>query len=253
MKVLRAVPTESLSEKLSVQRLSDALGVRNLRVNVFTLAEGSMSKHLHRDQEEVYLVLDGTALIDVDEEQFRVGEREVLAVPARASLLRCVHAPALGGDTMFANMYQAHDALSPGLRDMLAGLRAFNTLFSTRTLARRRRRPFGSIEEGELERQGGTWHPVLRRHEDSGRMALFVNEQMTDRFEGWTVEDSAPLLDHLFALATRPAYQYRHRWRPGDLIMWDNRCTQHFAPLDYDFANLDAPENRRLMLRSTLA
>jgi taurine dioxygenase len=180
-------------------------------------------------------------------------DQAFLAVPARASLLRCVHAPALGGDTMFANMYQAHDALSPGLRDMLAGLRAFNTLFSTRTLARRRRRPFSSIEEGELERQGGTWHPVLRRHEDSGRVALFVNEQMTDRFEGWTVEDSAPLLDHLFALATRPAHQYRHRWRPGDLIMWDNRCTQHFAPLDYDFANLDAPENRRLMLRSTLA
>jgi mannose-6-phosphate isomerase-like protein (cupin superfamily) len=84
MKVVRAVPTESLSEKLSVQRLGDALGVRNLRVNVFTLAEGSLSKHLHREQEEVYLVLDGTALIDIDEEQFKVGEREALAVPARA-------------------------------------------------------------------------------------------------------------------------------------------------------------------------
>ena len=104
-----------------------------------------------------------------------------------------------------------------------------------------------------MERQGGTWHPVLRRHDQSGRMALFVNEQMTDRFEGWSVEDSAPLLDYLFSLASRPAFQYRHRWRPGDLIMWDNRCTQHFAPLDYDFANLDALQNRRLMLRSTLA
>jgi taurine dioxygenase len=180
-------------------------------------------------------------------------DQAFLPVPARASLLRCVHAPAMGGDTMFANMYQAHDALSAGLRATLAGMRAFNTLFSTRTLAARGRRPFSSIEEGELERQGGSWHPVLRRHADSGRMALFVNEQMTDRFEGWTVAESAPLLDHLFALAMRPAHQYRHRWRPGDLIMWDNRCTQHFAPLDYDFAQLDAPENRRLMFRSTLA
>ena len=84
MRVVRAVPTESISEQLSVQRLSEALGVRNLRVNVFTLAEGSMSKHMHREQEEVYLVLDGTAMIDVDEEQFKVGEREALAVPARA-------------------------------------------------------------------------------------------------------------------------------------------------------------------------
>jgi mannose-6-phosphate isomerase-like protein (cupin superfamily) len=84
MKVVRAVPTESISEKLSVQRLSEALGMRNLRANVFTLAEGSLSKHMHRDQEEIYLVLDGTAMIDVDQEQYKVGEREALAVPAHA-------------------------------------------------------------------------------------------------------------------------------------------------------------------------
>jgi mannose-6-phosphate isomerase-like protein (cupin superfamily) len=84
MKVVRTVPTESISEKLSVQRLREALGVRNLRANVFTLAEGSMSKHMHREQEEICLVLDGTAMVDVDQEQFRVGEREALAVPARA-------------------------------------------------------------------------------------------------------------------------------------------------------------------------
>jgi len=84
MKVVRAVPTESVSEQVSIQRLSDALGVRHLRANVFTVAEGSMSEHMHREQEEVYLVLDGTAMIDVDGEQFKVGEREVLAVPAGA-------------------------------------------------------------------------------------------------------------------------------------------------------------------------
>jgi mannose-6-phosphate isomerase-like protein (cupin superfamily) len=84
MKVVRAVPTEGLSEKLSVQRLSDGLGLRNMRANVFTLAEGAMSRHLHREQEEVYLVLDGMAMIDVDDRQFKVGEREVLAVPPGA-------------------------------------------------------------------------------------------------------------------------------------------------------------------------
>jgi len=84
MNVVRAVPTETISEKLSVQRLSDALGARQLRANVFTLAEGSMSRHMHREQEEVYLVLDGKALIDVDDEKLMVGEREALAVPARA-------------------------------------------------------------------------------------------------------------------------------------------------------------------------
>ena len=84
MKVVRAVPTETISEKLSVQRLSEALGARHLRANVFTLAEGAMSRHMHREQEEVYLVLDGRAMIDVDGEQLLVGEREALAVPARA-------------------------------------------------------------------------------------------------------------------------------------------------------------------------
>jgi mannose-6-phosphate isomerase-like protein (cupin superfamily) len=84
MKVVRAVPTESISERLSVQRLSEALAMRSLRANVFTLAEGSLSKHMHREQEEIYLVLDGTAMIDVDQEQFKVGEREALAVPAHA-------------------------------------------------------------------------------------------------------------------------------------------------------------------------
>jgi len=84
VKVVRAVPTETISEKLSVQRLSEALGARHLRANVFTLAEGAMSRHMHREQEEVYLVLDGRAMVDVDGEQLLVGEREALAVPVRA-------------------------------------------------------------------------------------------------------------------------------------------------------------------------
>lgn len=84
MNVVHATPTVPLSEKLSVQRLSEPLGLAQLRANVFTLAEGSMSSHLHREQEEVYLVLDGTALITVDDRQFKVGEREALAVPPGA-------------------------------------------------------------------------------------------------------------------------------------------------------------------------
>ena len=84
MKVVRAVPTESLSEQLSVQRLSAPLDLHQMRANVFTLAEGSMSRHMHREQEEVYLVLDGSAMFDVDGRQLKVGEREALAVPAGA-------------------------------------------------------------------------------------------------------------------------------------------------------------------------
>jgi len=180
-------------------------------------------------------------------------DQSFMPVPARASLLRCVHAPAVGGDTMFANMYQACEALSEGLRATIGSMRAFHSLFSSRTLAGTGRRPFSSVKEGELEELSGTFHPVLRRHEDSGRLALYVSEQMVDHFEGWTVAESAPLLDYLFQLSVRPAHTYRHRWAPGDIIFWDNRCAMHYAPIDYDFDALDLPENRRLMFRSTLA
>jgi mannose-6-phosphate isomerase-like protein (cupin superfamily) len=84
MDIVHAVPTESLSEKLSVQRLSDKLLLTQMRANVYTLAEGSMLRHLHREQEELYVVLDGTAMLDVDEARYKLGERDALAVPPRA-------------------------------------------------------------------------------------------------------------------------------------------------------------------------
>jgi len=82
-KAVRIAPTERVSEQLSVARLSAALGIEQLRANVYSLAEGAMSQHLHRTQEELYIVLDGTAIIEVDGTKHRVGPREALAVPAR--------------------------------------------------------------------------------------------------------------------------------------------------------------------------
>jgi len=83
-KAVRIAPTERVSEQLSVARLSAALGIEHLRANVYSLAEGAMSQHLHRTQEELYIVLDGTAIIEVDGAKHRVGPREAIAVPARA-------------------------------------------------------------------------------------------------------------------------------------------------------------------------
>ncbi len=84
METVHAAPTESLSEKLSIQRLGDKLALTQMRANVYTLAEGSMLGHLHREQEELYVVLDGTAMLDVDEARYKLGERDALAVPPRA-------------------------------------------------------------------------------------------------------------------------------------------------------------------------
>nr|WP_083434254.1 TauD/TfdA family dioxygenase [Sphingomonas sp. Y57] len=177
-------------------------------------------------------------------------DQSFLARPARGSLLRCVEAPAVGGDTMFANMYQAFETLSEGLRRMLEGQRAFHTLFSSRARVLNGRKP---PTEEEMARLGGAMHPVVITHPDTGRKALFISDQVVDHFDGWTVEESKPLLDYLYAHASQPAFTYRHAWRPGDIVFWDNRCTQHYTPVDYDLTNVDAPENRRLMFRSTLA
>ena len=82
-RAVRIAPVEQLSEQLSVARLSAALGMENLRANVYSLAEGAMSQHMHRTQEELYIVLDGTAMIEVDGVKYRVGPREAISVPAR--------------------------------------------------------------------------------------------------------------------------------------------------------------------------
>jgi taurine dioxygenase len=218
---------------------------------------GLLGRHAPPDYPDLFRVTniktDGKRSETENAAQQWHSDQSFMPVPARGSLLRCVHAPQHGGDTMFANMYQACEALSDGLRQTLGAMRAFHSLFSSRTLATAGRQPFSTVKEGELQELSGTFHPVLRLHEDSGRQALYVSEQMVDRFEGWTVAESAPLLDHLFSLSARPAHTYRHRWAPGDIIFWDNRCVMHYAPIDYDFAALDLPENRRLMFRSTLA
>jgi taurine dioxygenase len=218
---------------------------------------GLLGRHAPPDYPDLFRVTniktDGKRSETENAAQQWHSDQSFMPVPARGSLLRCVHAPQHGGDTMFANMYQACEALSDGLRQTLGAMRAFHSLFSSRTLATAGRQPFSTVKEGELQELSGTFHPVLRLHEDSGRQALYVSEQMVDRFEGWTVAESAPLLDYLFSLSARPAHTYRHRWAPGDIIFWDNRCVMHYAPIDYDFAALDLPENRRLMFRSTLA
>ena len=84
MDIVHVAPTESVSEKLSVRHLTDELDLTQMRANVFTLAEGSMTRHAHREQEELYVILDGTAMMDVDEARYKLGERDALAVPPRA-------------------------------------------------------------------------------------------------------------------------------------------------------------------------
>ncbi len=166
--------------------------------------------------------------------------------PALGSILYALEVPPLGGDTLFAGMYAAYDALSDGMKAMLADLRAEHS--SRHVFAEDSTRDDTDIEgrtgNPELATQDAV-HPVVLRHPDTGRKALYVNPGFTLRFEGWTDEESKPLLDYLYGHATRPEFICRFRWAPGSIAFWDNRATWHYAANDY-------AGQRRLMHRITV-
>ena len=166
--------------------------------------------------------------------------------PAMGSILYAREVPELGGDTLFASMYLAYETLSAGLKRALSGLSAVHSS----------RHVFGAGALGDSDasdRLGNpdlavqdVVHPVVVRHPDTGRCVLYVNPEFTVRFEGWTVEESRPLLDYLCRHASRPEFTCRFQWRKGSIAFWDNRATWHRALNDYQ-------GERRLMHRVTVA
>jgi len=154
------------------------------------------------------------------------------AKPPKLTLLQAHTVPEAGGDTQFANQVQAFEELSEGMQALLSGLRAVH---SGAALAR----VMGRDAPEEVV------HPVLRTHPETGHRALYVCRAFTQRFEGMTAEESRPLLDFLYAWGTRPHLTARVRWSPGDLVIWDNRCVQHYAIHDHGDAE-------RVLLRVTV-
>lgn len=151
--------------------------------------------------------------------------------PVMGSVLAAREVPDHAGDTMFASGFAAYEALSDGLKRQLERLNAVhsaNAAYSDGDLA-------GNSRMGLKAAAPATEavHPVVRVHPESGRRALFLNRLNTQRFEGWTAAESAPLLDYLCNHATRPEFTCRFRWRAGSVAFWDNRCTQHIALNDY--------------------
>jgi taurine dioxygenase len=151
--------------------------------------------------------------------------------PPMATMLVAREVPPYGGDTVWANMYAAHDALSPGMQRMLAGLRAVHSSALADVSATREDRIRDSGTDVQTEYAAE--HPVVRTHPETGRKALYVNVAHTLRFVDMTEEESRPLLCYLFEHATRPEFTCRFRWRVGSLALWDNRCTLHNPVNDY--------------------
>ena len=166
-----------------------------------------------------------------------------LTQPPMASMLYALEIPPYGGDTLFANQYQAYETLSDGLRKALDGLTAINS--STKADASKTREERLKDAGVEVKVLVGE-HPVVRTHPETGRRALYVNIGHTTHFKGWTEEESRPLLEYLWHHQVRPEFTCRFRWQPGSIAFWDNRCVQHNAVNDYQGF-------RRVMHRVTLA
>ena len=143
--------------------------------------------------------------------------------PPLGSILHLHQTPSQGGDTLFANMYAAFDALSAPMRKLLRGLTARHESDYT-----------GQYGDHPPQREfPRASHPVVRTHPVTKREALFVNAGFTRRIEGISRPESSALLAFLFEHIKNPAFHCRFPWRPYSLAMWDNRCVQHVAVWDY--------------------
>ena len=154
--------------------------------------------------------------------------------PPMASMLLALTVPPAGGDTEFANMYAAYEALSDGMKGFLGGLRAVNSSALADVSKTREDRIADATAAGHQASESyESVHPVVRTHPETGRRSLYVNVAHTARFEGMTEAESRPILQHLFAHQSRSEFTCRFRWAAGSLALWDNRCALHNPVNDY--------------------
>ena len=166
-------------------------------------------------------------------------------IPALGSLLYAKEVPTTGGDTLFAGCGAAFDTLSEGIKDTLRTLRAVHS--SRHVFGQSAAMPddvTGLFTNADQATQDAV-HPVVIRHPLSGREILYVNPGFTTHIEGWSIQESAPLLEFLYGHIARPEHTCRFHWQPGSLAFWDNRATWHLAVNDYH-------GQRRLMHRITV-
>lgn len=150
--------------------------------------------------------------------------------PPKATVLHAVRLPDKGGDTQFANMAQAYEGLGETLRRRLDGLMAIHVYQSSHSA----RKLMALSEAGKERVPNAVLHPIVRRHPEKDARSLYINPIRIEGILGMDHKEALPLLEDLLGHATRERFQYRHAWRPGDLVMWDNRCLLHKANGDYD-------------------
>jgi alpha-ketoglutarate-dependent taurine dioxygenase len=167
-----------------------------------------------------------------------------LTDPPSGSVLHAIEVPLTGGDTWFANMFAAYDALPTITKQRLAGLKVVISRVKSRPYNYPDRPPPTAEERAEW---ADVTHPIVRRHEVNGRLALYAGGNVPWRIEGLPEDESRPLVTFAQEFSIQPRFTYRHKWRPGDIIVWDNRSAMHKATA------YDQVDERRLMHRTTFS
>lgn len=168
-----------------------------------------------------------------------------MAIPAMATLLYAIQVPPKGGDTMFANLCLAYEALPVETKGRIDALKAVHSWEQSR-------RNSGSrpATAEEIRNAPPVAHPLVRTHPETGRKALYLGNHAS-HIEGMPVKEGRTLLAELLEHATQARFVYGHRWHAGDLVMWDNRCLVHRATDDYDFT-IHPRTLHRTVLRGTV-
>jgi taurine dioxygenase len=158
--------------------------------------------------------------------------------PFKATQLYALAVPSTGGDTLFASMYAAYEALPQQLKRRLEGLQGAFTYGG-------RRKATALLNEEDRD-WTPVFHPIVRRHPETGRRALYFDPGKILRIEGLDEQESDSLIEELSGRMIQPGAEYRHRWRKGDVVIWDNRCSYHKAAGDYP------PEEDRIHWRVSI-
>jgi taurine dioxygenase len=154
--------------------------------------------------------------------------------PPMATVLHAVQLPDHGGDTQFVNMHRAYDDLPETTRERIEDLRAIHVYQSRHS----ERKLMALSDTARAAVPDAVLHPLVRTHPESGRKSIYLNPIRIEGIVGMQERDALSLLDDLLTHATQPHYEYRHQWREGDMVMWDNRCLLHKANGDYDMAQV---------------
>jgi taurine dioxygenase len=151
------------------------------------------------------------------------------AAPPKATMLHAVALPKTGGDTQFVDVRAAFDDLPAARREALLPLRSAHVYESSQSP-----RKMAALSPEERAAVPQTLQPLVIRHPESGRAALYLNTGRMEGVEGMPREAGFKLIDELYAHATQVEYEYRHRWQAGDVVIWDNRSVMHQANADFD-------------------